>query len=258
MCFTDGASRGNPGPGGYGAIVVVGDTVRELGGSKDPTTNNEMELQAVVTALESLRAQSSEVTIYTDSQYVVSGATGWIFSWMKNGWQTKAKEAVQNKALWQALWGLQKTLTITWQKIPGHVDLPGNERADVIASAYATGTQPELFAGAVADYGVDIHNVTYDEKKAEERSDKRARSRAKAYSYISLVDGVVETHVTWAECEAHVKGKQECPIQKALDAEEEQAIIKEFSTRNTLDGLGRHLVHSLGTQLGRRFVRRLY
>jgi len=225
--FTDGASRGNPGPGGYGAIVSDGETVTELGDRQDPTTNNEMELKAVVEALTALTGPA-QVTLYTDSKYVVEGATGWIFGWLKNGWETKTGDTVKNKELWQQLQPLLMKHTITWEKVPGHVDLPGNERADAIASGYAKGDDPVLYQGPRDEYGVDLSIVTWDKEKAAERSKARERSRAKAYSYVSCVDGVVETHATWAECEARVKGKA-AKFKKALDAEEEREIVEAFS-----------------------------
>lgn len=227
ICFTDGASRGNPGPGGYGAIMVAGEEVTEIGGAKDPTTNNEMELKAVVEVLKLVAGGSPAVTIYTDSKYVVEGATGWVFGWMKNGWQTKNKTEVLNKGLWQELLTVMKDKDITWKKIPGHVDLIGNERADVIASVYAKGEEPGLYQGLKAEYNIDIDNVCYDEEKAVERSAARERSRQKAYSYVSLADGVVKTHATWGECEARVKGRP-AKFKKAISAAEETEIIADF------------------------------
>ena len=225
--FTDGASRGNPGPGGFGVIIFDGETVKELGGAKDPTTNNEMELKAVVEALQAIEEGSKAITIYTDSKYVVDGATGWIFGWIRNGWETKTGEPIKNKELWQALQRLLVDREVTWEKVPGHVDLPGNERADQIASGYAKHDEPGLYQGSYMEYDIDLSIVTWDTEKAAERSKARERSRAKAYSYVSLVDGEVQVHQTWSECELRVKGKP-AKFKKALDAEEEKAIISDF------------------------------
>ena len=227
--FTDGAAKGNPGPGGFGAVVWVGDTVCELGEARDKTTNNEMELQAVVTALQSLPKDVKEVEIYTDSKYVESGATGWVFGWMRNGWQTKAGTAVLHKEIWQSLASLLKPLEVTWHRVPGHVGLIGNERADTIASDFGAGKSVELYNGTKSDYGHQIENVDYDKEKAAARSEARKRSNQKAYSYVSVVDGVVQTHQTWVECEKRVKGKKGVRFKKALSSEEEQALIAEFS-----------------------------
>lgn len=226
--FTDGAAKGNPGPGGYGAVLVVGDMVTEIGEGKPLTTNNEMELRAVVEALRQVPSGTKGVEIYTDSKYVVSGATGWIFGWMKNGWQTKSGSAVLHKELWVELAALLKEVTVVWHKVPGHVGIVGNERADRIASDLGEGKVVDLYHGQKALYGYDIENVSYDIEKAKERSDARKRQATKAYSYVSKVDGIIETHDTWKECEERVKGKSGVRFKKALSAEEESAIIADF------------------------------
>lgn len=226
--FTDGAAKGNPGRGGYGVVITDGETVTELGAHKALTTNNEMELQAVVAALSAVLDRDLPVAIYTDSKYVVEGATGWVFGWVKNGWQTKAKTEVANKALWQALLPLLNKVTIEWHKVPGHVGIIGNERADTIASDLADKGSFALYSGPVAGYGYDISDTSYDERKAKDRSDARKRSNQKAYSYVSAVAGVVQVHQTWSECEARVKGKSDTRFKKSLDARNEAEIIKEF------------------------------
>jgi len=226
--FTDGAAKGNPGPGGYGVVISQGDTVTELGSHKARTTNNEMELQAVVEALKVVAGTDATVAIYTDSKYVVQGATGWIFGWIKNGWQTKAGSDVLNKQLWQALQPLLQQVKIEWHKVPGHVGIIGNERADTIASDFADKGQFNLYSGPLSAYGFDISDTSYDEAKAAERSAARKRSAQKAYSYVSLVDGVVQTHQTWSECEKRVKGKSGTRFKKSLDAGNEKEIIADF------------------------------
>ncbi len=226
--FTDGAAKGNPGRGGFGVVITYDGKVIEKGGFKERTTNNEMELTAVVEALTAVVSLKRPVEIYTDSKYVVEGANGWIFGWLKNGWKTKAETDVINKELWQELLPLLGKVQITWHKVPGHVGIVGNERADVIASTFAIkGTFP-LYVGNLDAYGHNLHDVSYDESKAEDRSDARKRQSQKAYSYISALDGVVQIHQTWTECEARVKGKKGVRFKKSLDAENEQEIIKEF------------------------------
>lgn len=227
MIFTDGAAKGNPGPGGYGAVVVENGKVMEIGEGKSETTNNEMELKAVVEALKVLSVQGSKVAIYTDSKYVVEGAQGWVFGWMKNGWKTKAKTDVLHKGLWQELVDLQKNFDIEWHKVPGHAGLIGNERADSIASDFGDRKNVELYHGELSEYGIDIENVSYDEEEAKRRSEARARQSAKAYSYVSMVDGEIQTHQTWAECHARVDGKK-ARFKKALTEEEEREIIESY------------------------------
>jgi len=226
--FTDGAAKGNPGRGGYGAVISKGDTVTERGGFKERTTNNEMELRAVIEALKVVQDSGEPVAIYTDSKYVVEGSNGWIFGWLKNGWKTKAQTDVLNKELWQELLPLLTQVTIEWNRVPGHVGIIGNERADTIASDFAANGTFDLYTGPQAQYGFDISDTSYDEVKAQERSAAKKRSAQPAYSYISLLDGVVLTHQTWAECERRVKGKKGTRFKKSLDAGNEREIIQDF------------------------------
>jgi ribonuclease HI len=228
LIFTDGAAKGNPGKGGFGVVMCANETVLEVGDFKAHTTNNEMELKAVVEALKAVKGKNSTLEIYTDSKYVVEGAKGWVFGWVKNGWKTMAKADVLNKELWQELLPLLKLHEINWHKVPGHVGLIGNERADVIASTFAEKGSFDLYSGPLRDYGFNILDTSYDEAKAQERSDARKRSAQKAFSYVSAVDGVVQVHQTWAECESRVKGKKGVRFKKSLDAGNEKEIIKEF------------------------------
>ena len=228
LIFTDGAAKGNPGRGGYGVVISQAGKVLEKGGFKEYTTNNEMELKAVVEALKEVATKKLPAHIYTDSKYVVEGAKGWVFGWSKNGWKTATKTDVLNKELWQELLPLLGRVEIIWHKVPGHVGIVGNERADVIASTFAEKGTFELYTGPLTGYGLNIHDTSYDEAKAQERSDVRKRQNLKAYSYVSAVDGVVQIHKTWAECEARVKGKKGVRFKKSLDAENEKEVVKEF------------------------------
>lgn len=226
--FTDGAAKGNPGRGGYGVVITDGKTVTELGGHKTRTTNNEMELTAVVKALEQVSGTKATVHIYTDSKYVVEGATGWVYGWAQNGWQTKAKTDVANKELWQALLPLLKTVTIEWHKVPGHVGIVGNERVDDIASTMAEKGTYTLYSGPHRAYGYNLSDTSYDDTKKQDRSDARKRQALKAYSYISRVDGVVKIHATWAECEARVKGVKGARFQKTLNQTDEKVVRTKY------------------------------
>lgn len=132
--YTDGACSGNPGPGGWGVIIRDGSGDIELSGSEADTTNNKMELTAVIEGL-SRTEKGCEATVITDSEYVKNGITSWIFNWMKNNWRTASKQPVKNKELWMALWNLTKERKITWQWIRGHSGHPENERCDSLARA---------------------------------------------------------------------------------------------------------------------------
>jgi len=135
--YTDGACSGNPGPGGWGALLHAkeGDTLlkeRELCGGEANTTNNRMELLAAINALEALE-RPTEITVITDSQYVKNGVTSWIHGWKRNGWKTAAKKPVKNAELWQQLDQAQARHQVTWEWVKGHAGHPENERADELA-----------------------------------------------------------------------------------------------------------------------------
>ena len=130
---TDGACKGNPGPGGWGAVIRSGAHEKELAGGENPTTNNRMELMAAIRALEALK-RPCRVTLMTDSRYVMDGLTKWIKGWQKNGWKTAAKQPVKNADLWQELLDATAPHRITWEWVKGHAGHPDNERADRLAS----------------------------------------------------------------------------------------------------------------------------
>jgi ribonuclease HI len=131
--YTDGACKGNPGPGGWGAYMIYGEHEKELFGGEAHTTNNRMELLGVISALAAL-TRACEVTIHTDSQYVKNGIETWIHSWKKNGWKTAAKQPVKNEDLWKLLDAEVARHTVQWRWVKGHAGNPGNERADQLAN----------------------------------------------------------------------------------------------------------------------------
>ena len=130
--YTDGACSGNPGPGGWGAILRYGENEKELSGGAAETTNNRMELSAAIEALRALR-RPSRVRIHTDSTYVKDGITKWIVNWKRNGWRTAAKKPVKNVDLWQDLYDALKDHDVEWHWVKGHAGHPENERADALA-----------------------------------------------------------------------------------------------------------------------------
>ena len=228
--FCDGASKGNPGPGGWGALVATHERVVELGGHSAHTTNNRMELTAAAEAVRfASKLSGTQVAVHTDSSYVINGITKWVGGWKKNGWKTKDKKEVLNKELWMQLdAAVQNTVgTIAWHYVGGHVGVAGNERVDTIASDFAEHKKVTLYSGPRSAYEIDIANLGRDEGLHKEKSAGKARSKAKAYSYVSKVDGKIMTHKTWGECEARVKGKT-ARYKKALSPDDEAAIIKEF------------------------------
>jgi ribonuclease HI len=140
--YTDGACKGNPGPGGWGAWLRSGTHEKELWGGERLTTNNRMELTAVIEALGALR-KPSRVAVYTDSAYVKNGITQWIHGWKQRGWRTADKQPVKNIELWQKLDALAEQHRVSWHWVRGHAGDPGNERADQLANrgAAAAGGQ---------------------------------------------------------------------------------------------------------------------
>ena len=133
VIYTDGACKGNPGPGGWGALLVAGGREQELYGGERETTNNRMELIAVIRALESLEAPS-EVDLHTDSQYVKNGIETWIHGWKRNGWKTSDRKPVKNAELWRELEAATMRHRIRWHWVKGHADNAGNLRADALAN----------------------------------------------------------------------------------------------------------------------------
>ncbi len=228
IAFTDGSSLGNPGPGGWGAIIIYPKTgeIIELGGAKPKTTNNAMELEAILAVLSYASNNDEELHIFSDSQYALNGVRQWIYTWSKNGWKTKDKNEVKNLFQWKNILKLVEMRgkeRVHWHHLPSHVGIPGNERADEIAQAFASGQNIVLFRGNIQNYPIaDILSFDFEqiEKKKKEKS-------GKAYSYLSLVDGVLERHETWAQCETRVKGKK-AKFKKALSPEHEKEILREW------------------------------
>lgn len=131
--YTDGACRGNPGPGGWAALLSFGEREKELAGAEEHTTNNRMELTAVIRALEALK-RPVEAKVFTDSEYVRRGITEWVSSWKARGWKTADRKPVKNQDLWEELERLASQHRIEWRWVKGHSGIPGNERVDRLAN----------------------------------------------------------------------------------------------------------------------------
>ncbi|MFZ3020252.1 MAG: ribonuclease HI [Minisyncoccia bacterium] len=223
IIFCDGAAKGNPGPGGWGAIVAGDKHIREFGGNHPKTTNNRMELTAAIHALKPLK-KGDTGEVHTDSSYVINGITKWVKNWMKNDWKTMQKQPVSNKELWIELEKEAGNKKLKWVLVKGHSGVAGNERVDEIASAFAVGDQVRLYDGPAKLYTINLDGAKTSQ------SDVRSSKKGKAYSYVSLVAGVIKTHKTWAECEARVKGEH-ASYKKALSLADEKRIIKEFENK---------------------------
>lgn len=246
--FTDGASRGNPGSGGWGAIVIcpngkitiannekgmTNNEVKELGGRELNTTNNRMELTAVIHALEfaskkiTIPHSSFLIRVYTDSSYVLKGAKEWVKGWQKNNWQTKTKQPVLNQDLWEKYLKVSDGLKIEWNLLKGHSGIPANERCDEIATAFADGEDFKLFSGPMEKYPVSLKIPSV--KTPRHSSFDIRHSSKKPYSYVSFVKGVAKTHQTWVECEKRVKGVSGAKFKKSFSLEDEKQIINTWS-----------------------------
>ena len=236
IIFSDGASKGNPGPGGWGAIIMQKSKIKnqkeemrvtEIGGKDKHTTNNRMELTAAINALDSLGKTKEEIVLHTDSSYVINGITGWVYGWQKKNWITSQKELVMNRDLWERLLKATSGKKIKWNYVGGHIGVAGNERVDAIASSYAEGSTPKLFSGKVTDYTIDLSNIGGN----SEKKGKKTKNKAKAYSYLSLVNGIIKTHKTWEECEKRVKGIKNAKFKKSTSLEDEKEIKKDWGIK---------------------------
>ena len=135
--YTDGACKGNPGPGGWGVYIQSNEDEKELYGGNPETTNNQMEMQAALEALKHLKDKDEVIELYTDSNYLRQGITEWIHKWKKNNWRTAAKKPVANRDLWIEISDLNEKMTVEWNWVKGHAGDPGNERADELANVGA-------------------------------------------------------------------------------------------------------------------------
>ncbi|GAB4260676.1 MULTISPECIES: ribonuclease HI [Deferrisoma] len=213
VIYTDGACLGNPGPGGWAAVIVEpGNRVREIGGRDPATTNNRMELTAVIEGLRQTRP-GSRVHVVTDSRYVHDGISRWIHAWKRRGWRKADGGAVLNQDLWESLdrlaWGEGRD--VTWEHVRGHRGHPFNERCDELATAFARGESPELRSGDGAWIGGE-----------------GTEGHRSFPCYVSRVDGEIRLHDTWPECEARVKGVSGARYRKVRSPVELEAVLREW------------------------------
>jgi ribonuclease HI len=231
ISFTDGASSGNPGPAGWGAVISVTEQpdrgsdgalpeVKEIGGPIKEGTNNEAELTAAINVLRFAESNSVDtVTIYTDSSYLIDGATSWVYGWQKNGWQTRSGDPVKNQDLWQQILTLQQSLSVSYEKVAGHAGVPANERADDIATDFAAREEPSLYAGKKVQYDTSLQ--------------AQVAQIPNGPVYLSLVDGVAKQHSSWQDCKQRVDGV-DAQYRKAKTKQERQDVLSGWG-KNTED-----------------------
>ena len=155
IIYTDGSSKGNPGPGGFGSIIFDGENVKEVGGREERTTNNRMEIMAAIEALKYVSknfADTESIEVHTDSEYLIKGITIWIKNWQKNKWKTKDKREVLNRDLWEELLIETQKRNVEWKKVAGHSGHEFNERCDEIAQGFADGENIGLYNGLKQGY----------------------------------------------------------------------------------------------------------
>lgn len=223
VIYSDGACSGNPGPGGWGSIIVTPDLqIVELGGGERSTTNNRMEISGALRALQRSAAIEAPVHLYTDSTYLIRGITMWVWGWRRRGWKTAEGNDVQNQDLWEELSRAVTGRKIEWKWVRGHMGVPGNERCDEIAVAFSQGRGAKLYQGPLKGYGVEILDFP-DEEPLPEMKPKQEKKAA--FSYLSYVDGKAYRHRDWASCERRVKGKSGAKFKKAMSLEDESVIL---------------------------------
>jgi ribonuclease HI len=227
--FTDGACSGNPGPGGWGCVVATPDgRARELGGGHPATTNNRMEMTAVLEGLRFVADSPGAALVHTDSTYVIDGITKWIRGWKTRGWKTAAGEPVKNEDLWRALDAAVARRGpggVKWLWVRGHDGHDANERCDAIAVAFSRRTSVDLFSGPLASYPYgSLAPSQSAPTPARSKSGPRVSALGGAATYLSLLDGKLERHATWKECEARVKGRP-AKFKKVRSPEEERTTL---------------------------------
>jgi len=231
LLFTDGACSGNPGPGGYGTVIALpsGD-IKELGAGRSETTNNRMEMMAVLEGLKSLENTPGDLAILTDSTYVIRGITQWIWGWKKRGWKSSSGSAVANRDLWESLDFMvnkRKNLgAMSWKYLRGHSGTPGNERCDEIAVGFTKKQWVDLYEGPLLEYSVAIHDLPDNMELPPMK--KPGAKKKQAHSYLSYVNGNLERHSSWKECEAKVKGRPGAKFKKSTSAKNEIEIAKDW------------------------------
>ena len=232
VAFTDGAAKGNPGPGGWGAIIVTpAGHVAELGGGAVHTTNNQMELTGPIEVLRRLQRSAGKLAIYTDSTYVIKGIREWIWAWRKRGWKTAEGGDVLNRELWERLSSLVEQRGkggIEWHYVRGHTGIPGNERVDEIANAFALKRHLDLYDGPLIRYPIAVLDLPDDTTVPKRSTSASSKTKAPAFSYLSVVDGQPMRHATWPECERRVKGRSGAKFKKAKSAADEATILRSW------------------------------
>jgi ribonuclease HI len=210
--ITDGACSGNPGRGGWAAIVIDGSHHTEYSGADTHTTNNRMELQAAITGLQQAPAQRA-LRVITDSQYLINGITKWVKGWQKNGWKTREGQPVENRDLWELLITVNGP-HVSWQHVKGHTGHPLNERANTLAQQQAgSGSGSPLSTPAHASTQTTIHTIGFP-------------------CYLSLIGSNLQRHATWESCQRTVHGVSGAKFKKVANQQQLDAQLQLWKVRS--------------------------
>ncbi len=235
--YTDGASRGNPGPGGWAAVLMTDKEVVELAGRKDGATNNQMELEAAIQGLGYAvkNFKGYTVALHADSAYVLNGIASWLDGWVRKGWVTMAKKPVENKDQWVKLMMFRDELgkKLELIKVAGHSGHEFNDRCDELAVGYALGEKLKLFNGGLKDYKAQLV-ATPPKSAPKKKSSSKDKNTGPAYSYVSFVNGKVYADKTWKECEARVKGTKGAKYKKVFSKAEETGLVQDYTLKTLL------------------------
>jgi len=257
IVYTDGAARGNPGPGGYGLICIdlhVNEVI-EQGEGHAHTTNNAMELMAVLRSLEIIFSKKDRdraytkipVHIYTDSRYVHQGITSWMYGWARNDWRKKDGEIISNQKLWQEIHTIAQNLvdvSIAYMHVPGHAGIPGNERADTIATAYADNDEafvPYIGSSEGYSYYESLVQTPSEEELDAIRASKKEQKKkvtGKPLGYLSYVEGSVYFDTTWNDCKERVHGKKGVSFRKVMTESDIHDLLNDWGVPKNREVIG--------------------
>ena len=234
LLFTDGACSGNPGTGAWAFVAIEKaddlkrSQVYEEADSVEHTTNNRMELIAVISAIHWLsRKDFADAAIWTDSNYVYEGLRRWMFGWQKNNWLNQEGNPISNQDLWQEALALEKNLGAIWKKIkmeklPGHHGILGNERCDQLARECISKHTASIYHGPLEQHPFGMDLLKTGVEKPQGVGD---------FWYLSVISGKAQRHKTWPECEAAVKGQKSAKFKKVYSLQEESLLLKQWGAK---------------------------
>lgn len=229
IIYTDGACSGNPGPGGWGAIIIYNQKVQELGYfSEQPTTNNRMEILSIIESLKWIQRFKikSNLCICTDSQYVINAMTKWIFGWIRNDWKTAAGEEVKNQDLFKELNQILKLVTYRFQYVPGHAGYWGNERADQIAVAFSKQQSVDLYSGSWSNYEYSTQPMMANISSNLVSKASNKASPAVKVGYVVWDYQTLSFFTEWTACAKVTQGRAGVKFKKIKNLNELKAFVE--------------------------------